>query len=216
MQGLPPGMGASRLRDAVNLRYADGRPRTGRPTRRGGRPPCRGGRPPNAGAAGPLARAAAASPGLDPRGVDSFLDAVAAGSFELHSLVVARHGHIVAGGWFAPYRAQAPQLLYSLSKSFTSTAVGFAVAEGKLHLSDKVVDFFPGQVPPTISANLAALNVEHLLTMSVGNRRTQLQSSPTSMTGSKHFWRSRLNFSRAASFSTTAPRPTCCRPLCRK
>jgi CubicO group peptidase (beta-lactamase class C family) len=121
-----------------------------------------------AGAAGPLARAATASPGLDPRGVDSFLDAVAAGSFELHSLVVARHGHIVAGGWYAPYRAQAPHLLYSLSKSFTSTAVGFAVAAGKLHLSDKVVDFFPGQVPPTISANLAALNVEHLLTMSVG------------------------------------------------
>jgi CubicO group peptidase (beta-lactamase class C family) len=118
--------------------------------------------------AGTLARAAAGSPGLDPRGIDSFLDAVAAGSFELHSLVVARHGHIAADGWYAPYRARAPHLLYSLSKSFTSTAVGFAVAAGKLRLSDKVVDFFPGQVPTTISANLAALNVEHLLTMSVG------------------------------------------------
>ena len=114
------------------------------------------------------AAAAGGSPGIDPRGVDSFLNAVAAGSFELHSLIVARHGQIAASGWYAPYRAQAPHLLYSLSKSFTSTAVGFAVAEGKLHLTDRVVDFFPSQVPPTISAKLAALNIQHLLTMSVG------------------------------------------------
>src|SRR3569832_23069 len=114
----------------------------------------------NAGAGG--------SPGIDPRRIDSFLNAVAAGSFELHSLIVARHGRSAASGWFAPYRAQAPHLLYSLSKSFTSTAVGFAVAAGKLHSTDKVVDFFPSQVPPTISANLAALNIQHLLTMSVG------------------------------------------------
>jgi CubicO group peptidase (beta-lactamase class C family) len=98
--------------------------------------------------------------------VQSFLEA--ARSFELHSLMVARHGKVLASAWFAPYRPAAPHLLYSLSKSFTSTAVGFAVAEGKLRLSDKVVGFFPRQAPATINANLAALKVEHLLTMSVG------------------------------------------------
>jgi CubicO group peptidase (beta-lactamase class C family) len=86
----------------------------------------------------------------------------------LHSLVIARHGQTAASGWYAPYRSAAPQLLYSLSKSFTSTAVGFAVADGKLRLSDKVIDFFPDRAPSSISENLAALNVEHLLTMSVG------------------------------------------------
>ena len=107
--------------------------------------------------------------GVTPQAVNSFLDAVAEGRFELHSLVIARHGQILASGWYAPYRAQAPHLLYSLSKSFTSTAVGFAVTRGELRLTDKVVDFFPQQVPAKISEHLAALNVQHLLTMSVGH-----------------------------------------------
>ena len=50
-------------------------------------------------------------PGLTPQAVNSFLDAVAEGRFELHSLVIARHGQIAASGWYAPYRPEAPHLL---------------------------------------------------------------------------------------------------------
>ena len=106
--------------------------------------------------------------GVSSVAVGRFIDACEASPHEVHSLVVARRGQIAARGWWAPYRADTAQWLYSLSKSFTSSAVGFAVAAGKLKLSDKVVDFFPDQLPPTISENLAALRVEHLLTMSVG------------------------------------------------
>lgn len=106
--------------------------------------------------------------GISSAAVRAFLDAAAASSYEVHSLIVARKGQIAARGWWAPYRAEAPHSLYSLSKSFTSTAVGFAATDGKLKLSDKVVDFFPQQVPAQISDNLAALRIEHLLTMSVG------------------------------------------------
>jgi CubicO group peptidase (beta-lactamase class C family) len=84
-------------------------------------------------------------------------------------VVVARHGHDVLRGWWSPYSAQVPQLLYSLSKSFTATAVGFALAEGRFGLDDRVIDFFPERSPSTVSANLAALRVRHLLTMSVGH-----------------------------------------------
>lgn len=106
--------------------------------------------------------------GVASSAIAAFIDAATAGGFELHSLLVARHGQVAASGWWAPYRCEAPHAMYSVSKSFTSTAVGFAVAEGKLKLSDRVVDFFPQQAPQKIDANLAALNVEHLLTMSVG------------------------------------------------
>jgi CubicO group peptidase (beta-lactamase class C family) len=41
-----------------------------------------------------------------------------------------RHGKVSAEGWWAPYHAEDNHELYSLSKSFTSTAVGMAVAEG--------------------------------------------------------------------------------------
>jgi len=114
------------------------------------------------------ADAAAESLGIAPAAVHAFLDAAAASAHEVHSLVVARGGRIAARGWFAPYRADAPHSLYSVSKGFTSTAVGFAIAAGKLKLTDKVIDFFPQQRPAQVSEHLAALRIEHLLTMSVG------------------------------------------------
>ena len=46
--------------------------------------------------------------------------------------MVVRHGHVVAEGWWAPYSAGRPHLLYSLTKSFTSIAVGLAIADGLL------------------------------------------------------------------------------------
>ena len=54
--------------------------------------------------------------------------------------MVVRHGQVVAEGWWAPYSAERPQLLYSLSKSFTSTAAAFAqagVAAGMLFIRNQ-------------------------------------------------------------------------------
>ncbi len=65
----------------------------------------------------------------------------------LHSIMIVRHGQVVAEGWWAPYAANEPHMLYSLSKSFTSTAVGLAVAEGKLSVDDPVLNFFPDEAP---------------------------------------------------------------------
>lgn len=122
-------------------------------------------------AAPALAREGPALPeaqGVSSAALVDLLSAFAASKHELHSLIVRRHGRDVARGWWSPYRHDVPQLLYSLSKSFTSTAVGMAVAEGKLRVTDRVVDFFPAQRPAEVSPHLAALTVRHLLTMSVG------------------------------------------------
>ena len=61
----------------------------------------------------------------------------------LHSVMVVRHGQVVAEGWWKPYAADEPHMLFSLSKSFTSTAVGLAIADGKLKLDDPILQFFP-------------------------------------------------------------------------
>ena len=107
--------------------------------------------------------------GVSSRAVRDFLEAVAGSNHEMHSLMLMRHGRSVAQGWWRPYRADTPQSLYSLSKSFTSTAVGLAVAEGKLKATDRVVDFFPQQLPSSVSDNLKAMRIQHLLTMSAGH-----------------------------------------------
>ena len=83
----------------------------------------------------------------------------------LHSLMLVRHGHIVAEGWWSPYAQEHPHMLFSLSKSFTSTAVGLAVAEGRLSVDDPVLSFFPEDAPVEISNNLAAMRVRHLLSL---------------------------------------------------
>src|SRR5205807_9917104 len=70
-----------------------------------------------------LPRSTPADQRVDPAAILSFLDAVEeCPDIEIHSLMVVRHGQVVAEGWWAPYSAERPQLLYSLSKSFTSTA----------------------------------------------------------------------------------------------
>ena len=84
--------------------------------------------------------------------------------------MLVRHGHVVAEGWWAPYAAEAPHSLFSLSKSFTSTAVGMAIAEGKLSLDDEVLKFFPDDAPAEPSANLKAMRVSDLLRMSTGQQ----------------------------------------------
>jgi CubicO group peptidase (beta-lactamase class C family) len=122
-----------------------------------------------------LPRSTPEAEGMAASGILDFLAAVEREAFELHSLMVLRHGKVVAEGWWEPYGPEFVHTMYSMSKSFTSTAVGFAVAEGKMSVEDKVVSFFPDDLPATVSENLAAMRVRDLLTMSTGNEKEPTQ-----------------------------------------
>jgi CubicO group peptidase (beta-lactamase class C family) len=121
--------------------------------------------------AGPvkLPRSSPEAVGVSPEGVLAFIDAVEQKVGGLHSFMLLRHGKVAAEGWWAPYAPQHPHMLYSLSKSFTSTAVGLAVSEGRLSVDARVSSIFPSDLPATISDNLATMRVRHLLSMSTGH-----------------------------------------------
>jgi CubicO group peptidase (beta-lactamase class C family) len=123
---------------------------------------------------GRLPRSTPEAEGVSSPGILAFLDAAQA-RHEMHSFMLARHGRVVAEGWWSPYAPEFKHTLYSLSKSFTSTAVGCAVAEGKLRVDDRVVSFFPDDLPDKVSDHLAALRVKDLLTMSVGHEKEPTQ-----------------------------------------
>ena len=123
------------------------------------------------GSAAGLPRANPETMGVSSNAILAFLEAARAKRYELHSLMLVRHGHIVAEGWWAPYRPEYNHTLYSLSKSFTSSAVGFAVAEGRLSVDDQVLSFFPKARPSQVSDNLAAMKVKHLLSMATGHTK---------------------------------------------
>ena len=96
---------------------------------------------------------------------------------DIHSIMVIRHGKVIAEHWWAPYGPEYTHAMYSFTKTMTGTAVGFAVQEGLLKVSDKVISFFPDLLPDVISEDLANLTVEHLLTMSVGHKSTSYAGS---------------------------------------
>ncbi|MBN2475378.1 MAG: serine hydrolase [Pirellulales bacterium] len=117
-----------------------------------------------------LPRSIPEAQGVSSADVLAFVEAVDKNVDSLHSFMLLRHGHVVAEGWWTPYGAEAPHSLYSLSKSFTSTAVGLSVAEGKLSLDDEVLKFFPDEAPPEPSHNLRSMRVSDLLRMSTGQQ----------------------------------------------
>jgi CubicO group peptidase (beta-lactamase class C family)/predicted glycoside hydrolase/deacetylase ChbG (UPF0249 family) len=116
-----------------------------------------------------LPRSTFADEKVDGKAIPRYLAAVGKAEQDLHSLMILRHGKVVAEQWFGDNAANKPHALHSVSKTFTATAVGFAVAEGKLKVTDKVISFFPDKLPAEVNDNLQALEVRHLLTMSSGH-----------------------------------------------
>ena len=116
-----------------------------------------------------LPRSTPAASGVSSRSIAALLDRLEEAPIECHSLMVVRHGHVVAEGWWAPYSAERPHLLYSLTKSFTSVAVGLAIADGLLSVDDRVVDVLPDHVPDGVSEQGRRITVHHLLSMTAGH-----------------------------------------------
>ena len=128
-----------------------------------------------------LPRSVPEAEGVSSNDIMQFLDAAAKSKTEFHSFMLLRHGKVIAEGWWNPYRADLKHTMYSCSKSFTATAVGFAVQEKKLSLDDKVVSFFPHELPDTASKFLSELTVKDVLMMSDGQ-----EPDPTGPVGSKY------------------------------
>ena len=100
------------------------------------------------------------------KAMSEYLQAVKDCAEDLHSIMVVQHGKVLAEHFFVPDTAH---VLHSVSKTFTSTAVGFAISEGLLHLDDKIVDLFPESVPENASDTLSRITIRHLLTMNSGH-----------------------------------------------
>ena len=106
--------------------------------------------------------------GVSSAGLLKYLDAVAASGLEHHSILVLRHGKLACKMNFAPYDEQTPHVLFSLSKSFTSAAAGFAVQEGILSWDSLVMDVLPDKMPDKPSERHQRMTLHHLLTMGSG------------------------------------------------
>ena len=109
------------------------------------------------------------SEGIPSSAIIDFIRSIEEEIHSFHSFMLLRHGAIIAEGWWYPYRRDYPHMLFSLSKSFTSSAIGLAVSEALLTVDDFVLDFFPEDAPKQVGANLKAMRIHHLLSMSTGH-----------------------------------------------
>lgn len=154
----------------------------------------------------PLPRATPESQGVASPAIRAFVEALDANVDTMNGIVIVRHGKVIAEGWWAPYAPQTPHILHSLSKSFTSTAVGLAIAEGKLSLDDPVLKFFPDDAPADPSANQKAMRLRDLLIMSAGQQaEAKIQQTPAGQTWAATFLAQPVPFKPGTHFMYNTP-----------
>lgn len=116
-----------------------------------------------------LPTATPSSQGVAGRNIAAFLDALEARGHSPHSFALARHGKLVASGWWTPYSADRVHLVYSLSKSLTATAVALLVDRGLLGLDDPVLDHLAAAAPSGMDRAWTGVTLRHCLTMTLGH-----------------------------------------------
>lgn len=89
----------------------------------------------------------------------------------MNGFIAARHGKVFAEGWWAPYAPEMPHSNHSFGKSYTATAIGIAIGEGKVRLDEKMVDIFADYIADkniTPAEGVADITLEDVLTMTNG------------------------------------------------
>lgn len=123
----------------------------------------------NLDANGSLPRATPESQGVSSEAIAGMLDAMDAEIDSMNSIMILRHGKVIAEAWWAPHTPETTHAMYSLSKSFTSTAAGFAATEGLLDIEKPIIEYFPDDLPGEISDNLKKMRVRNVLSMAGGH-----------------------------------------------
>ncbi|MEO6994058.1 MAG: serine hydrolase [Lacunisphaera sp.] len=137
-----------------------------------------------------LPRATPESQGISSAALLPMIEEADQKALGLHGIMIVRHGHVVAEGWWSPYAATEPHMLFSLSKSFTSTAIGMLQADGKLSINDPILKYFPEDAPAEPSENLRAMRIRDLLMMSTGQHKEDVDKiniMAADKTGTKQF-----------------------------
>lgn len=120
-----------------------------------------------------LPRDSPTSRGVDPGGVLALIADADRAGIDLHSLMIVRGGAVIAEGWWHPYRADQWHLLYSLSKTFTASAVALAIGEGRLRLDDPIVAVLGRSA---LADGVSELRIRHLLAMASGHDHDTIEA----------------------------------------
>lgn len=125
---------------------------------------------------------------FDKAGDQVFHDVWAEGTQELHSLMILKDGKVVYEKYAPMHTADELHVMWSGSKTFTATAIGFAEQDGLLSTEDKVVDYFPEELPEEPCEWLQELTIHDLLIMSSGFHDDHITRPDTVAAGDSLDW----------------------------
>ena len=106
--------------------------------------------------------------GVSSQKIAEYLREAEQAGLELHSFMVLRHGKVAAQCYRAPFAPRRNHDMWSVSKSFTATALGFALHEGLIGMDTRLAALFPEYAPKKPDARWGKLTIEHLVTMTAG------------------------------------------------
>lgn len=107
--------------------------------------------------------------GISAKRVEEYVRECDANGIYIRALQVIKGKAPVIRLAFEPYDFETPMHLYSLSKSFTSTAVGICVDEGLLTPDTKMCELFADKMPEEMTDALKKLRLHDLLSMQSGH-----------------------------------------------
>jgi CubicO group peptidase (beta-lactamase class C family) len=107
--------------------------------------------------------------GVDPAALVRLAGRLAEPGLSVDSLMVLRHGAVLYERWWRDHSPERTHPVYSVTESFTATAVGMAVDEGLLAIDEPVLAFFPTYATAAVRANIGQMTLRDLLTMSSGH-----------------------------------------------
>lgn len=111
--------------------------------------------------------------GIPSQAVLNFIDELDYTGLCMHGVIMIKDGKVFTEGYYAPFHADFPHRMFSISKSFTSVAIGLLQEEGKLSLDDRICDHFPDKLPPDgVHPYIAETTIRDMLRMASPHKST--------------------------------------------
>ena len=116
---------------------------------------------------------------LTEQNMQEFVKEVEKRKIPLHSVLIAQHGNLLLEKYYAPYCRNKLQRMFSVTKSFTSLAIGLLEQEGKISLQDSICGYFPEYLPGRVHPWLAEMTIENMLKMQTCYNMTTYNKTST-------------------------------------
>ena len=138
--------------------------------------------------------------GISSKDITAVVDGLRKEGLSMHSILVMRHGEIVAEGYAEPYEKNTLHRMYSVSKSFVSMAIGLLEAEGKISINDTIDHYFPDYVDENTDERIAKTKIVDLLRMASPFKKGSTYNGKTDMNWTETFFTAPVGKEAGSSF----------------